>query len=85
MHTYLIIFIYFIYIFVSDMKYLFWCLSCLSCIPVRNDPILPFAASGWCKDLLENGGAKVEYNSHGGGHEVGATTLPTLMQFLDSL
>lgn len=51
----------------------------------RSDPILPYAASGWCKDLLENGKAKVVKTDHGGGHELHPTTLTALMQFLAAL
>lgn len=51
----------------------------------RNDPVLPYAASGWCKDLLQGGGAEVDHNTHTGGHEVGSTTLPSLMKFLSGL
>jgi len=50
-----------------------------------NDPVLPFAASGWCKDLLENGGADVQYVTHSGGHEVGTSTVTPLLRFWSNL
>lgn len=37
----------------------------------RSDMVLPFAASGWSRELLESGGADVTYHAHGGGHELG--------------
>ena len=39
----------------------------------RADPVLPFAGSGWLKELLANGlGADaVTYEAHTGGHDLG--------------
>ena len=36
-----------------------------------SDPVLPFAASGWARDLLIKGGASVVSKTHGGGHDLG--------------
>ena len=51
----------------------------------RADPVLPFVASGWSKDLLTKGGADVTYHAHAGGHDLGPTTLPLLAEFWGSL
>jgi phospholipase/carboxylesterase len=51
----------------------------------QNDQVLPFAASGWSKDLLTNGGAAVDYHPHTGGHDMGSGTLPKLVEFLSRL
>ncbi len=37
----------------------------------HGDMVLPFPASGWTKELLEQHGAKVRYETHAGGHELG--------------
>jgi phospholipase/carboxylesterase len=50
-----------------------------------SDPVLPFAASGWCRDLLTAGGAAVTYHEHGGGHDLGTTTFGPLLSFWSSL
>lgn len=36
-----------------------------------QDATLPFAVSGWARDLFTQGGATVEYVAHSGGHELG--------------
>lgn len=41
----------------------------------QADPVLPFAGSGWVRDLLQQGGATVQYHSHAGGHELGGPTV----------
>jgi len=51
----------------------------------RSDPVLPFPASGWCRDLLTSGGAAVTFHEHGGGHDLGQTTLAPLAAFWSSL
>lgn len=51
----------------------------------RSDQVLPFAASGWCRDLLTQGGANVTYHEHGGGHEVGSSTMTPMVAFWSSL
>mmetsp|Transcript_3 Transcript_3/g.5 ORF Transcript_3/g.5 Transcript_3/m.5 type:complete len:331 (+) Transcript_3:59-1051(+) len=35
------------------------------------DATLPYACSGWVKELLDSNGADVTFVSHGGGHELG--------------
>ena len=50
-----------------------------------KDQVLPFAASGWSRDLLAKHGAIVKYHAHDGGHDIGSTTLPKLIEFLSSL
>jgi len=48
-----------------------------------NDPVLPFAASGWAKQLLTEHGVEVAYETHGGGHELGgAGTTRALCDFI---
>jgi phospholipase/carboxylesterase len=51
----------------------------------QSDMVLPFAASGWSRDLLAKGGAHVEFHPHGGGHDLGNGTLPKLVEFWASL
>jgi predicted esterase len=51
----------------------------------RADQVLPFVASGWCRDLLQQGGASVTYEPHGGGHELGPSTFASLVAFWSSL
>ena len=47
-----------------------------------NDQVLPFAASGWTKQLLESGGAAVNLQTHSGGHELGdSATIASIMAF----
>lgn len=60
-------------------------ISVLFLIIYRSDPVLPPAAAGWCKDLLANGGASVTFHSHPGGHDVGHTTIPALLEFLTQI
>lgn len=50
----------------------------------RNDQVLPFAGSGWCRDLLIQGGAAVTYETHGGGHEIGSSAR-SLLEFWSRL
>ena len=40
-----------------------------------QDMVLPFAASGWAKQLLESGGAQVRYETHHDGHTVGPPNI----------
>ena len=47
-----------------------------------NDPILPFAAAGWLRDLLNQAGADVEFLPFSGGHEIPMTVLDRLESFL---
>lgn len=47
-----------------------------------NDPILPFAAAGWLRDLLNHGGADVEFLPFSGGHEIPHTVLDRIGTFL---
>jgi len=51
----------------------------------QNDPVLPFVASTWLKDLLTKNGAVVDYHPHSGGHDLGSGTLPKLVEFLSRL
>ena len=51
----------------------------------QADQVLPFVASGWARGLLEQGGAQVIFEAHGGGHELGQTTFPSLVSFWSSL
>ena len=37
----------------------------------RSDQLLPFASSGWLKDLLQAGGCEVQFVAHHGGHDLG--------------
>ena len=47
-----------------------------------NDPILPFNAAGWLRDLLSQGGADVEFVPLPGGHEIPFDVLTRLGAFL---
>ena len=47
-----------------------------------NDPILPFAAAGWLRDLLNQSGADVEFLPFSGGHEIPHTVLDRFGTFL---
>ena len=53
----------------------------------RADTVLPFAGSGWLNELLMNGlGADaVTYETHGGGHELGAGKEAEIVKFLGKL
>ncbi len=48
----------------------------------RNDPILPFAAAVWLRDLLNEAGADVEFLPFAGGHEIPHTVLDRFGTFL---
>lgn len=41
----------------------------------RSDMVLPFAASGWTRQVLEGGGAEVRYETHGEGHTLGPPNI----------
>ncbi|WP_397568402.1 alpha/beta hydrolase [Schlesneria sp. T3-172] len=47
-----------------------------------NDPILPFAAAGTLRDLLNHGGADVEFLPFAGGHEIPHVVLDRIGTFL---
>lgn len=47
-----------------------------------DDPILPFMAAGWLRDLLNQGGADVEFVQFPGGHEIPFEVLTRLGAFL---
>jgi phospholipase/carboxylesterase len=47
-----------------------------------QDPILPFAAAGWLRDLLNHSGADVEFLPFPGGHEIPMNVLERLSTFL---
>ena len=47
-----------------------------------DDPILPFMAAGWLRDLLNQGGADVEFVQFSGGHEIPFEVLTRLGAFL---
>ena len=47
-----------------------------------NDPILPFSAAGWLRDLLNQAGADVEFLPFSGGHEIPNTVLDRFGTFL---
>lgn len=47
-----------------------------------NDQILPFAAAGWLRDLLNHGGADVEFLPFSGGHEIPNVVLDRFGTFL---
>lgn len=47
-----------------------------------HDPILPFAASVWLRDLLNQAGADVEFIEFTGGHEIPYEVLGQLGSFL---
>ena len=48
-----------------------------------SDPVLPFPVSGWSRDLLAQGGAKVQYETHAGGHDLGgAAIIQKLVAFI---
>lgn len=52
----------------------------------RADPVLPFSVSSWSKTLMENGGAVVTYEAHGGGHDLGpSSTIARLTSFIEGL
>ena len=51
----------------------------------QSDVVLPFVASGWLKQLLEAGGARLEYVQHPGGHELGPGVLPKLVSWWSAL
>lgn len=50
-----------------------------------SDMVLPFNASGWNKQLLENGGADVTYKTHAGGHTLPPEIIPDIFRFWSSL
>ena len=50
-----------------------------------HDPILPFAAAGWLRDLLIEAGADVEFLSFSGGHEIPFSVLNRLSRFLKEM
>jgi|GEM_PF-1065408 len=39
------------------------------------DPVLPFQCSAWTNELLKNGGATVQYETHAGGHDLGGPRI----------
>eukprot|EP00037_Helgoeca_nana_P002532 m.34427 g.34427 ORF g.34427 m.34427 type:complete len:193 (-) comp12655_c0_seq2:221-799(-) len=47
----------------------------------QSDMVLPFAAAGWLKQLLDAGGATVQYEVHTGGHELAHDTIPKVTNF----
>ena len=47
-----------------------------------HDPVLPFAAAGWLRDLLNHGGADVEFIQFSGGHEIPYEVFTRLEAFL---
>jgi phospholipase/carboxylesterase len=47
-----------------------------------NDPVLPFAAAGWLRDMLNHAGADVEFLQFAGGHEIPHTVLDRFGTFL---
>jgi phospholipase/carboxylesterase len=47
-----------------------------------NDPILPFAAAGWLRDMLNQAGADVEFVPFSGGHEIPNIVLERFGSFL---
>ncbi|WP_010582990.1 alpha/beta hydrolase [Schlesneria paludicola] len=50
-----------------------------------NDPILPFAAAGWLRDLLNQAGADVEFLPFSGGHEIPLEVLQRVAVFLNEV
>ena len=47
-----------------------------------NDPILPFAAASWLRDMLNQSGADVEFLPFAGGHEIPHAVLDRFGTFL---
>lgn len=47
-----------------------------------DDPILPFVAAGWLKDLLTHAGADVDFIPFDGGHEIPFEVMSRLSAFL---
>mmetsp|Transcript_691 Transcript_691/g.2195 ORF Transcript_691/g.2195 Transcript_691/m.2195 type:complete len:304 (-) Transcript_691:76-987(-) len=48
----------------------------------QADPVLPFMASAWNKELLEKNGASVSYQTHSRGHELGdQATIESILNF----
>lgn len=47
----------------------------------RSDPLLPFVAAGWLRDLLTTNGLSVTFKDHAGGHDLGS---PDIFQFIAS-
>ncbi len=50
----------------------------------QSDPVLPFVASTWTKELFTKHGANVQYETHPGGHELGNGVLRAVESFLAS-
>lgn len=50
-----------------------------------NDPILPFAAAGWLRDLLNHAGADVEFLPFSGGHEIPLEVIQSAATFLSDV
>ena len=50
-----------------------------------NDPILPFAAAGWLREMLNQAGADVEFLPFSGGHEIPFQVLKQVAQFLSDV
>ena len=44
-----------------------------------NDPVLPFVVGNWLKDLLATCGCQVQFEQHGGGHELGPAHIVDAM------
>ena len=47
-----------------------------------TDPLLPFAAAGWIRDLLKQAGADVEFLPFAGGHEIPHNVLDRFGTFV---
>lgn len=47
-----------------------------------DDPILPFAGAGWLKEMLQRGGADVEFLPFQGGHEIPHAVVDRLASFI---
>lgn len=50
-----------------------------------QDPILPFTAAGWLRDLLIGAGLNVEFHSFHGGHAIPAIAVERTVALLKSL
>lgn len=50
-----------------------------------QDPILPFEAAGWLRDLLTGAGLEVEFHAFGGGHAIPAVAVERTIALLKSV
>lgn len=51
----------------------------------RNDPLLPYQAAVWLKELLDEAGLSVEFLAFNGEHTIPAEVLPRLVQLMEDV